>query len=176
MAERGTAAARAARGKSPASRSTNGSPGRAAAGGAREVDYVALAELRHQIRSFLTFSEAEARGAGIEPQQHQLLLAIKGLPEKMRPTISVLAGRLLLKHHTVVGLADRLVAAQLALRERNPDDRREIWLEITPRGEQLLRKLSLAHQVELEASGPALVKALERTLRRVRGADRRPKK
>jgi len=130
----------------------------------RALDYRGLAELRHQIRRFLTFSEREARAAGIEPQQHQLLLAIKGLPEPLRPTIGALAERLQLRHHTVVGLADRLVAAKLAVRLANPADRREILLRITPHGERLLRQLSLAHRAELESAGPALVQALQAIL------------
>jgi DNA-binding MarR family transcriptional regulator len=133
-----------------------------------EVDYAALAELRHQIRRFLTFSEGQARAAGIEPQQHQLLLAIKGLPPAMRPTISVLAERMLLRHHTVVGLVDRLVAAKLAVRTHNTEDRREILVHIAQRGERQLRALSLAHESELTTTGPALVRAMERVLTRQR--------
>ena len=42
--------------------------------------YQSLAELRYQIRRFLYFSEQAARDAGLEPQQHQFMLALKGLP------------------------------------------------------------------------------------------------
>ena len=133
-----------------------------------EVDYQGLAELRHQIRRFLTFSESQARAAGIEPQQHQLLLAVKGLPEGLRPTIGVLAARLMLRHHTVVGLVDRLVAAQLATRRPGDTDRREILVQVTARAEKLLRQLSIAHQAELQVVGPALVDALEPVFSRTR--------
>jgi len=138
---------------------------RAAAGAlrrrpARQPDYRALAELRHQIRRFLTFSEREARAVGIEPQQHQLLLALKGLPGDRRPTVGALAERLQLRHHSVVGLVDRLAAAGLAARRSNAEDGREVLLAITARGERLLRRLSLAHQVELQSAGPALLEAL----------------
>lgn len=126
-----------------------------------ELDYRALAELRHQIRRFLTFSENEARAAGLEPQQHQLLLAVKGLPVGSRPTIGVLAERLLLKHHTVVGLVDRLVAADLAERCPSDVDRREILVRVTTRGERILRKLSLTHQAELRTAATLLVRSLE---------------
>jgi len=126
----------------------------------REPDYRALAELRHRIRRFLTFSEREARAVGIEPQQHQLLLALKGLPEDRRPTVGVLAERLQLRHHSVVGLVDRLVAAGLAARRPSTEDAREVLLSITASGERVLRRLSLAHQVELQAAGPALLEAL----------------
>jgi DNA-binding MarR family transcriptional regulator len=125
------------------------------------IDYRALGELRHQIRRFLTFSEQEARAAGLEPQQHQVLLAVKGLPEGARPTVSTLAERLRLRHHTVVGLVDRLVAAKLAARRPSKVDGREILVELTPRGERMLRGLSMLHQAELRNAAPALLTALE---------------
>lgn len=62
-----------------------------------------MAELRYQIRRFLRFSEDAARHAGIEPQQQQLLLAVKGLPQGVKPTIRVLAERMQLQHHSAVG-------------------------------------------------------------------------
>jgi DNA-binding MarR family transcriptional regulator len=131
---------------------------------AATVDYLALAELRHQIRRFLKFSEAEARAAGIEPQQHQFILAVKGLPEGQRPTIRTIAERLQVQHHTVVGLLDRLVNARLARRKTSELDKREILVEITPRGEQLLQRLALLHAAELKTVGPALAAALDSIL------------
>lgn len=125
------------------------------------VDYQALAELRYQLRVFVSFSEAAARERGIEPQQHQLLLAIKGLPTGMRPTVRVLAERLRLRHHSVVELIDRLERAGLAARTPSPTDGREILVRVTATGERLLRKLSVAHQAELQTIGPALVQALQ---------------
>src|SRR5258708_35343582 len=73
------------------------------------ADYQVLAEIRHQIRRFLHFSEQAAREAGLVPQQHQLLLALKGLPAGKKATISELAERLQLRHHSVVELMYRLV-------------------------------------------------------------------
>jgi DNA-binding MarR family transcriptional regulator len=135
------------------------------------IDYRALAELRHQIRRFMNFSEQEARAAGVEPQQHQVLLAVKGLPEGARPTVSTLAERLQLRHHTVVGLLDRLTAAKLAVRRPSKLDGREILVELTPKGERVLRGLSVSHQAELRSAAPALLASLaaivgqQRTLR-----------
>lgn len=139
----------------------------AAASERAEVDYRALAEFRHQVRRFTVFSEQQARAAGLEPQQHQLLLAIKGLPEGLRPTISELAQRLALKHHTVVGLVDRLALAGMVERTRNELDQREILLGITVRGQRVLRVLSLAHEAELRSAGPALVRSLNRIVANV---------
>jgi DNA-binding MarR family transcriptional regulator len=125
------------------------------------INYQSLAEFRYQIRRFLTFSEREARAAGIEPQQHQLLLAIKGLPKGQRPTIGTLAERLQLRHHSAVELVNRLVERRLATRRRSEADGREVLIHVTARGEQLLRRLSLAHKDELRSMGPSLVRALE---------------
>ena len=81
-------------------------------------DFKAMAELRYQIRKFLRFSENAARQAGIEPQQHQLLLAIRGLPDAVSPTIGVLAERMQLQHHSTVELVDRLVDRNFLCRLR----------------------------------------------------------
>lgn len=97
----------------------------------------------------------------MEPQQHQLMLALKGLPEGQRPTIRVLSERLLLKHHTAVGLVDRLVSRNLVARRKSDADGREILVELTLDGERLLRRLTEAHRTELLTAGPDLVRALE---------------
>lgn len=129
------------------------------------ADYRALAELRFEIRRFLHFSEQQARAAGIEPQQHQLMLAIKGLPEDRKPTIRELAGRLQLRHHSVVELIDRLEAHGAVLRNHCDQDRREVLIALTPEGEQLLRKLTIVHREELENFGPLLASSLRKVMR-----------
>src|ERR1700680_4726165 len=123
-------------------------------------EYRALAEFRHQIRRFLQFSAEAARAHGLEPQQHQLLLAVKGLPEDARPTIRELAERLQIQHHSAVELVDRLAERGAVRREHTGADRREVLLRLTRHGAALLRRLSLAHHNELEKTGPLLVKAL----------------
>src|SRR5512147_2695511 len=92
-------------------------------------DFKAMAELRYQIRRFLRFSENAARQAGIEPQQHQLLLAVRGLPDSVTPTIGVLAERMQLQHHSTVELIDRLVERNLLIRLRSTDDRRQVLIK-----------------------------------------------
>ena len=124
-------------------------------------DFLAMAELRYQIRRFLRFSENAAREAGIEPQQHQLLLAVKGLPKNRKPTIGVLAERMQLQHHSTVELVDRLADRGFLLRLRATDDRRQVLVKLTHDGEELLKKLSLHHLEELESSGPKFVKILQ---------------
>ena len=126
--------------------------------------YQSLAEFRYQIRRFLHFSEEAAREAGIEPRQHQLLLAIKGLPAGERPSIGVLAERLQLRHHSTVELANRLVKASFVRRQRDNEDGREVLLSLTAKGEKALRDLSIHHRAELQTVGPALMEALVRVL------------
>lgn len=135
-----------------------------------DPDYRALADLRYRMRKFLAFSEQSARDVGIEPRQHQVLLALRGLPEGTEPTVAVLAERMSLRHHTVVELLDRLETAGLARRTRTPEDRRRARVTITPRGMDLLHKLSVAHRDELRTTAPALVAALGRVLRTAKKA------
>jgi DNA-binding MarR family transcriptional regulator len=133
-------------------------------------DYQALAELRHQVRLFLHFSEQAARKMGLEPQQHQLMLALKGLPMGMRPTIGTLAERLQIQHHSTVELVNRLSSGGLVRRSRAGEDRRQVFLGLTPKGEKVLRELSMGHKAELRTQGPALVAALEQAMRPAKGA------
>ena|SRR5579875_1369044 len=120
-----------------------------------------LAQFRYCIRQFIHFSEQAARAYGIEPQQHQLLLALKGLPPGMRPTVRTLAQRMCLRHHSTVELINRLAERGAVVRTASDRDRREVLIEITPFGEETLHKLSLLHWQELQSSGPALSTALQ---------------
>jgi DNA-binding MarR family transcriptional regulator len=126
--------------------------------------YRQLAEFRHRIRQFLHFSEEAARAHGLEPQQHQLLLAIKGLPAGERPTIRALSSRLCLRHHSAVELLNRLAERGAINRRHNEQDRREVLVELTARGEEILAKLSALHLEELQRKGPALLGAIREVL------------
>jgi DNA-binding MarR family transcriptional regulator len=130
--------------------------------------YRDLAEFRKQIRRFLHFSETIAKEHQIEPQQHQLLLAVHGLPEGVKPTIREIAARLFIQHHSAVELANRLEATGAITRVTGPEDKREVWLRLTPAGLSLLRGLALAHRNELERTGPELARALNSVLRHSR--------
>ena len=111
--------------------------------------YQALAEFRYQIRRFVRFSEEAAQKAGLEPQHHQLLLALKGIPAGEEPRIAYLAERLQIRHHSAVELVDRLERKGLIQRSRGELDRREVHLRVTPRGERILRELTLHTRAEL---------------------------
>ena len=121
-----------------------------------KAEYQLLAAFRYALRRFLHFSEESARAVGIEPRQHQALLAIKGFPKRERITIGELAERLQIKHHSAVELAGRLVANGLAARELDSADRRQVYLSLTDHGQKLLGQLSAAHREELRRIVPEL--------------------
>lgn len=123
-------------------------------------DYRALGEFRYQIRRFLHFSEAAALAEDLEPRQHQMILAIRAWDKPVAPTIGALAEHLLLKHHSAVGLIDRLEEHGLVERVRDQRDRRQVRVHLTPEGLAKLHRLSRIHRQELRTSGPVLVRAL----------------
>jgi DNA-binding MarR family transcriptional regulator len=128
------------------------------------ADYAALGEFRYRIRRFLHFSEEAARQEELEPQQHQMLLAIRAVAEPEGPTIGALAEHLLIRHHSAVGLIDRLEERGLVARARGAGDRRQVRVHLTPEGEEKLNRLSTIHRAELLSTGPLLVKTLHSLL------------
>jgi len=140
------------------------------------AEFRALAEFRYQIRIFLNGSEEAARASGLEPQQYLLLLALRGLPMGREATIRELAERMQLRHHSVVELADRLERRSLLRRERSRDDRRQVILHLTPRGEKILTRLAEQRIAELRTAAPVLVRSLTAVMRSMQGnAPRRGK-
>ncbi len=129
------------------------------------ADYQALAEFRYQIRKFLHFSERAVEGAGLERGQYQLMLSIKGIPPDLRPRIRDLAEMLQVQHHSAVELINRLEARGYVSRERSLEDRREVLLALTPKGEKVLAELALHHHEELQEAAPQLVAALRRVMK-----------
>lgn len=121
-----------------------------------QAEYLALAEFRYQIRKYLRFMEEKAREAGQNPQQYQLILALKGMPKGTVPSIGSLAERMQLNHNSTVELVDRCEKLGLVSRARSGIDRRQVELLITPAGEAFLRKLASAGREELRRIGPIL--------------------
>ncbi len=119
-------------------------------------DYQLLASFRYALRRFLRFSEEAALATGITPQQHQALLAIKGFAADHPITIGELAERLQIQHHSVVGLTNRLSLLKLARKVRSQEDRRQVCLQLLPKGEAILADLSAAHREQLRRMGPEM--------------------
>lgn len=134
-----------------------------------QSEYETLADLRYSLRQFLRFSEEAAQAAGIMPQQHQALLAIKGFAEDRGITIGELAERLQVRHHSAVGLVDRLVLKGLVARKQNGADRRQVQLVLTAGGDKTLEKLSAVNKEELRRVGPHI----ESLLKRLRGQEKK---
>jgi len=126
------------------------------------IDYQALAAFRHALRRFAVFSETAAGAAGLTPQQHQALLAIKGNPGGEALNIREISERLLVRHHSAVELVDRLARMGMVERESDPDDRRRVLVRLTAEGQRRLAALSQAHLDELRAVRPLLAGLLER--------------
>lgn len=128
------------------------------------ADYQALAEFRFQIRRFLHFSDRAVEKAGLERGQYQLMLSIKGMPDDLRPRIRDVANRMQIQHHSAVELINRLEAGGYVHRERATNDRREVLLQLTAKGEKVLAELALHHHEELLEAAPELVAALRRVM------------
>ena len=121
-----------------------------------DADYRRLLNFRVDLRRFLHWSEEQAEKAGLTAAQHQLLLAIRGHGEADGPTIGDVAGYLLLRHHSAVGLVDRAVKAGLIERHDDGADRRVVRLRLSPLGAQTLEQLSELHLEEIKRLAPRI--------------------
>lgn len=127
----------------------------------RPEDFETLLRFRAALRRFLHWSEEQARGAGLTPAQHQLLLAVKGHPDPAGPTIGDVADYLALRHHSAVELIDRAERAGLTERRQDEDDHRVVRLHLTQVGDERIRQLSELHLEELRRLGPLLTGLLD---------------
>ncbi len=131
----------------------------------KEEDYKLLADFRYALRQFLRFSEETAYSVGLTPQKYQTLLVIRGFPEPDRVSISDLAERLQIRHHSVVGIIDRLEEQGLVTRQQNEEDRRVVCLRLTPRGKELVEEIASRNTGRLKDLQPQLVSLLEQLAR-----------
>lgn len=133
-------------------------------------DYELLASFRYALTRFMAFSEDAAKKAGLAPRQHQALLAVKGYPGGADVTVGDLAMRLGIRHHSAVGLINRLAGAGYLTRSHDTADKRRILLSLTPQGEEVLHALSAAHRDELGRMAPLLKRILTRLDSKAPGA------
>ncbi len=132
----------------------------AVTGAISDTEYRALAELRYRIRHFIQEGDAAAQRSDLEPQQYLMLLAIRGLPQGAVATISTLAERMALKHHSAVELIDRLESHGLVRRSRGEGDKRQVRVSLRAQGSKLLDRVARERLSELKASGAALADAI----------------
>lgn len=110
-----------------------------------QQDFERLLEFRVTLRRFQHWSEGQAQAAGLTHVQHQLLVAIRGHPGAVPPTVGDLADYMLLRPHSMVELIDRAEAAGLVERVPDAEDGRVVRVRLTPAGELILRELTPAH-------------------------------
>ncbi|MGN6780354.1 MAG: MarR family winged helix-turn-helix transcriptional regulator [Marmoricola sp.] len=123
---------------------------------ATDAQYHRLLQFRTRLRRFEQWSRAAAEAHGLTHAQHQLMLAVRGHDDPLGPTIGDVAEALLVKHHTATGLVDRAQQAGLVARLRGDDDSRRVHLQLTDKGEEVLRELTAVHVEELRRLGPLL--------------------
>ena len=126
--------------------------------------YTSLAETRRLLRRIHAFSERAAEAVGLRPRQYQLLLMLRGLATDRDASVSDLAEWLQVRHHTAVGLVDRMVSRGLLERQSDPLDGRRVLVTLTDRGRMALSGLAVQHRDELRALAPSLVHALQHVL------------
>src|SRR5436305_11010607 len=85
---------------------------------------------------------------------------IRGIPDGQEATVSELAERLVLKHHSVVELIDRMEIHGYVRRSRSREDRRSVLVSLLPRGAKLLDQVAKHRVGELRASGADLANAI----------------
>ena len=124
-------------------------------------DIESLAQFRYALRQFLRFSERAARQAGISPQQHQLLMTIKGMHGRTWANVAEVAERLQVSHHAAVALVTRAQNQKLVKRTQGKEDRRTVQVSLTPKGEDLIAQLAELHHHELSRLSSILLKQLQ---------------
>jgi DNA-binding MarR family transcriptional regulator len=101
------------------------------------------------------------------------LWAIKTINESSPINVSDLANKLYLHPTTVIGIIDRLEKQDLVTRRRSKDDRRVVWIELTDKGNDLIKsapevaqgllvsgleKIAASNLIEIDRSMKHLVK------------------
>lgn len=124
-----------------------------------------MSEFRYQLAAFLKRRRDAAESAGLEAQQYELLLAIKGLPPGKQPTIKQIAEQLKLQHHSAVELVNRLARRGLIRRNPSSQDRRAVLLSMTRPGERALEEIAQYSFSQLQSEAPQLLKTLGHLLK-----------
>jgi DNA-binding MarR family transcriptional regulator len=124
-------------------------------------DYQALATFRYALRKFLSFSKsALAAEADLTTEQYEALLALKAFGGEDGCTVSELSERLQVKHHTAVGLVDKLEELQFVRRKQGVEDRRKVFVRLTPAGSEVLQRVAIIHRDEMRIRSPEMIDAL----------------
>src|SRR5690242_20792351 len=143
-------------------------------------EYEMLAAFRYSLRQFLSFSEKAAEGVGLTQQQYQALLVVRAHAGPGLLTISDLAAQMLIKHHSAVGMVNRLEELGMVRREPSSKDGRKVGVRLTPNGQRVFDRLASTHRGELRRIGRDLgrfmnyfARATGESMARERAANRR---
>jgi len=119
-----------------------------------------LSEFRYQMRRFQRFSERAARSHGVTPLQYLLLLHIRGHAGRDYANVGELAERLQAHQHGVVALISRCAARGLVIRRTSKQDRRQVEVHLSRKGERLLVRLAFVHRSEFKTFRKAFAAVL----------------
>jgi DNA-binding MarR family transcriptional regulator len=128
----------------------------------RTEDYDALGAFRYAMRKFLRFSKDALAAAKVTTEQYEALLAVKTRSNSKGITVGELSERLQVKHHTAVSLLDKLVARRLVVRRRASEDRRQVHIKLTLRGDSVLARMAALHRREIRHRSSEMITALRR--------------
>ena len=128
----------------------------------RPEDYDALGAFRYAMRKFLRFSKDALAAAKVTTEQYEALLAVKTRSNSEGITVGELSERLQVKHHTAVSLLDKLVAHRLVVRRRASEDRRQVHINLTSRGDSVLARMAALHRREIRHRSSEMITALRR--------------
>lgn len=112
------------------------------------------------------------RPSGLSPQQYNILRILRGANGRKMNMGSVLE-RMLDRSPNTTRLTDKLIAKGLVLRERCEEDRRVVYLRISPKGSELINSMDqetdrMIAEVARKLS-PGEAKALNQALDKLRG-------
>ncbi|MGH2443038.1 MAG: MarR family winged helix-turn-helix transcriptional regulator [Chloroflexota bacterium] len=116
-----------------------------------DSDFRDQADFRAALRRFLRFSEDQARARGLTPQQHLLLLAVRGHAAYPNVSIGDVAEALQIRHHSASLLVDRCVRRGLLERHEDPGDRRRALVHLTDAGQNGLDSITIANRRQIES-------------------------
>lgn len=119
-------------------------------------EFQGLAAFRLKLRQFLAFSEQASARVGLTQQQYQALLAMHAHAGNEPLTITDLAAEMLIKHHSAVGMVNRLEQQGMVRRESSSADRRKVVIILTEQGARVFAKLVSVHWGELRRIAPDL--------------------
>jgi DNA-binding MarR family transcriptional regulator len=110
-------------------------------------DLEAMSIFRYELRKFLRVSEEIANAAGITTLQYQMLLHVRGFPGRNWATVGELAERLQAAPNGTAALVSRCEQAGLVVRKTDRNDRRQVQVHLTAKGERCLLGLAAEHKV-----------------------------